>query len=167
MDEPQNQPGQEPNDEQDVDAQSGDREQHDQQADGSTDRERQLSAEARRYRLAASEARARIKELEDQGKTEMQRVQDENAANAKRAEIAEAKALRLEVAAEFGIPSQHVKRLAGDTRAELVEDAKALAKEFGIDPNDGSERPNFSSGVRRPVQRPKTMNDVIRQAAGR
>ena len=97
----------------------------------------------------------------------MQRVQEENAVNAKRAEIAEHKALKLEVATEFGIPAQHVKRLAGDTRAELVEDAKALAKEFGIDSPNGEQRPNFSSGVRRPVQRPKTMNDVIRQASGR
>ena len=73
---------------------------------------------------------------------------------------------RLEVAAELGI-SQHASRLQGETRAELVADGRALAKEFGIDPSGDGQRPNFSSGVRRPVQRPKTMNDVIRQAAGR
>lgn len=170
MDDSPDQPGPEPNDGSNDDALGGEREQDDQQAvdDGVDPELRRARAEAKRYRLAAREAQAEAKSLRDQGKSEMQRIQDENVANAQRADLAERRALRLEVAAEFGIPSQHVKRLAGDTRAELVADAKALATEFGIDAgNGGEQRPNFSSGVRRPVQRPKTMNDVIRQASGR
>ena len=110
--------------------------------------------------------RDKTKAYEDRDKTEEQRRSDELAAASRRADQAEARLLKYEVAAELGI-SQHAGRLQGDTREALVADAKALAKEFGIDPSNGAERPNFSSGVRRPVQRPKTMNDVIRQAAGR
>ena len=160
---PQNQPGQEPTD----DAEDGGREQDDQQADEGVSPEiRKLRAEAKRLRLERNELRDKTKAYEDRDKTEDQRRADELAAATRRAEQAESQLLRVEVAAQAGIP-QHAARLRGDTREALVADAKALAKEFGIDSPNGEPRPNFSSGVRRPVQRPKTMNEVIRQAAGR
>lgn len=161
--EPENEPGQEPNDD---DAPGGGREQDDQHADDGVDPEiRRLRAEAKRLRLERNELRDKTKRYEDRDKTEEQRRSEELSTATRRAEAAESRLLRFEVAAELGI-SQHANRLHGDTREALVADAKALAKEFGIDAN-GSQSPSFSSGVRRPVQRPKTMNDVIRQAAGR
>lgn len=126
-----------------------------------------LRGEAKKTRLERNELRGRVREFEDRDKSEEQRRQEQSAAAEKRAADAEARLLQYEVAAEFGI-SKHAGRLKGDTREALVEDAKALQKEFGLsDADNGAGRPDFSSGVRRPVRRPPTMNDVIRQAAGR
>ena len=164
--EPENTPGQEPNDD---DAPGGAREQDDQHADDGVDPEvRRLRAEAKRLRLERNELRDKTKAYEDRDKTEEQRRSEELATATRRAEQAEMRLLRFEVAAELGI-SQHAGRLQGDTREALVADAKTLAKEFGLDAaGSGSQAPNFSSGVRRPVQRPaQTMNDVILRASGR
>ena len=137
----------------------------DEHADEGLDPEiRKLRAEAKRLRLERNEARDRAKQYEDRDKTDGQRRAEELATATARAERAETRLLKYEVAAELGI-SQHAGRLHGDTREELVADAKALTKEFGLS-SDG-QRADFSSGVRRPVQRAKTMNDIIRQAAGR
>jgi ribosomal protein S20 len=131
------------------------------------DEVRRLRNEAKKARLERNDLRTRVKDYEDRDKSEEQRRQDELAAASGRADRAERELLRFQVAAELGI-SQHAGRLQGDTREALVEDAKSLAAEFGIDtPDGGGGRANFAGGVRRPVQRPKTMNDVIRQAAGR
>ena len=160
------QSGQEPNDD---DALGGGRETDDQHGDdGSVDPEiRKLRAEAKRLRLERNELRDKTKAYEDRDKTEQQRRDEELASLSTRADRAERALLKYEVAAEQGI-SQHASRLQGDTREALVEDAKKLAQEFGLPPGNGSEqRANFSSGARRPVQRPRTMNDVIAQAAGR
>jgi hypothetical protein len=127
---------------------------------------RRLRAEARKSRLERNDLRGKVKGFEDRDKSDEQRRQEQMSAAERRADEAVARLLRYEVAAELGI-SQHAGRLHGDTREALVEDAKALRKEFGIDDTGNGGRPDFSSGVRRPVQRPKTMNDVIRQAAGR
>lgn len=155
--------GQEPDD----DALAGAREQDDSQTDDANDRERQLRAEAKRYRLELRDAQAKLKERDDREKTELQRLQDEVQAATKRAEVAEMAALKARVAAKYGIPPEDAHRLQGDSPEEVDADGKALAKRWGASPPNGDERPDFSSGVRRPVQRPKTMNDLIRQAAGR
>jgi hypothetical protein len=160
------QAGQEPDDD---DALGGSRETDDQHGDdGSVDPEiRKLRAEAKRLRLERNDLRDKTKAYEDRDKTEQQRREEELASASTRAERAEHELLRHQVAAELGIP-QHASRLHGETREALVEDAKKLAQEFGLRPGNGPEqRADFSSGARRPVQRPKTMNDLIAQAAGR
>lgn len=160
--------GLEPNDDETL---GGSREQDDQHGDddGVSPEIRRLRAEAKRLRLERNEARERAKTFEDRDKTEEQRRQEELSTATSRADAAERRLLRYEVAAELGIPSSLAGRLQGDTRAELVEDAKALAKEFGIDTTgNGGTPPGFSSGVRRPVPKGKqTMNDVILRASGR
>ena len=168
MADPLNPEGETPNDD-DADALGGGREQDSQRADDGDDPEvRKLRAEARRYRLERNDAQAKLKERDDRDKTELQRLQDEAQAATRRAEAAELAALKGTTAAQYGIPSEDAHRLQGDTREALVEDAKAFAKRLGLDgTGNGGGKPDFSSGVRRPVQRPKTMNDVIRQAAGR
>ena len=127
---------------------------------------RRLRAENRKRRHGEREAIARAKRYEDRDKTDEQRRQDELDTERTARRVAEAKALRYEVAAEEGITGDDVRWLQGDTREELVKNAKALAKRLGVS-TDGGQRADFSSGVRRPVQRAKTMNDLIRQAAGR
>jgi hypothetical protein len=173
---PQDPPGQEPND--DDPPGGGQGQTPNQRADDgddglgalpqtAQDEIRRLRGEARKSRLERNELRDKVKGFEDRDKSEEQRRQEQAAAADRRAADAEARLLKYEVAAELGI-SQHAGRLHGDTREALVEDAKALRKEFGLsDTNNGDGKPDFSSGVRRPVQRPKSMNDVIRQAAGR
>ena len=137
----------------------------DQRGDEGLDPEkRRLSAEAKKWRLRARELEAVNKELTDREKSELQRV-TERAEAAETALASEtAKNLRFEIAAEHGIASGDVQFLNGTTRDELVKSAKALSKRLGP---DGNDRPDFSSGVRRPVQRPKTMNEVILRASGR
>ena len=170
MADPLNPEGETPT-EDEADALGGGREQDDQRADDGEDPEvRKLRAEASEgYRLQAeTDAQAKLKQRDDRDKTELQRLQEEAQAATRRADAAELAALKGTTAAQYGIPSEDAHRLQGDTREALVEDAKAFAKRLGLDgTGNGGGRPDFSSGVRRPVQRPKTMNDVIRQAAGR
>ena len=135
----------------------------DQRGDEGQDPEkRRLSAEAKKWRLRARELEAANKDLTDREKSEMQRLSERLEVAEKRAEVA----LRFEIAAEHGIAGGDVQFLNGSTREELAKSAKALAERLGQSDN-GQQRADFSSGVRRPVQRPKTMNDIIRQAAGR
>ena len=151
----------------DDDALGGGRETDGQQADDGVDPEiRKLRAEAKRLRLERNDLRDKTKAYEDRDKTEQQRQQEQLASVSTRAERAEHELLRYQVAAELGIP-QHASRLHGDTRDALVEDANKLAQEFGLQPDGGQQRADFSSGARRPVRRPRTMNEVIAQAAGR
>ena len=174
MVDPDEQQGQGPEDEVSLDASQGQTPDQDADDDGlgglsaadAQDEIRKLRAEARKRRHSERLALARVKEFEDRGNSEEQRRQEELAVATARAERAETRLLRFEVAAEEGITGDDVQWLQGDTREELVKNAKALAKRFGLSDN-GQQRADFSSGVRRPVQRPKTMNDIIRQAAGR
>jgi hypothetical protein len=140
----------------------------DQRGDEGQDPEkRRLSAEAKKWRLRARELEATNKDLTDREKSELQRLTERLEIAEKRAEAEAAKNLRFEIAAEHGIASGDAMQfLHGDTREELTKNAKAFVERFGPSGN-GQQRADFSSGVRRPVQRPKTMNDIIRQAAGR
>ena len=99
--------------------------------------------DAERKSRAAAEKRAkdleaRIKEFEDKDKTEAQKAADAKAEADKRAETAEAKALRLEVAFEKGLTPKQAKRLTGSTREELEADADELLEDFK--PSDDKDR---------------------------
>jgi hypothetical protein len=112
--------------------------------------------------------RDRAKQLEDQGKTEEQRLRDSEAAARAEAATERAKAQKFEVAAEVGLPLSLAKRIQGGNREEMVEDAKTLLGSIGTGASDNGGHTDFHGGVRGPaVGRPKTMNDLIRQAAGR
>lgn len=78
----------------------------------------------------AAAARKKVKEYEDQGKSETQRLNDDLAAQRKRADEAETKALRLEVAAAKGLNAAQAKRLVGSTREELEQDADEILEAF-------------------------------------
>ena len=127
---------------------------------------RRLRGENRAVRRERNTYRDRAKQLEDEGKTEEQRRADNEAAAIRRADAAEARALRFEVAAEVGLPLSLAKRIQGENREEMIEDAKELTRTVGAPDNGGQT--DFHGGVRGAgVARPKTMNDLIRQAAGR
>lgn len=77
-----------------------------------------------------ADAAKRLKELEDADKTELQRATDTATAEKKRADAAEAKALKYEVAAELGIKAKHMKYLHGATKEEIEESAKGILEDF-------------------------------------
>ncbi len=87
------------------------------------DRERAARREAEKQ---AKELEERLKAIEDKDKSEVERLTAKTAAAEKRADEAEAKALRLEVAAEKGVKA---KWLSGSTREEL----EAAADEYLAD----------------------------------
>lgn len=144
------------------------------------DKERDARRDAERR---ATEARRRIAELEDAGKSDTERL----AAQLKRAqtevdehrtrvtdlerEIArrDLDALKLQVASEASLPPSAAHRLHGDDLRTLRKDAEALAKELGV----GAGQPVGSFGIGRGGNssgsrgREPDMNSLIRGAAGR
>lgn len=92
-----------------------------------------LDAERREKRAAekrAAELEARLKEFEDRDKTESTRAIERAEAAEKAAAAAEARALRLEIAAEKGLTPAQAKRLVGENREELEADADELLETF-------------------------------------
>jgi hypothetical protein len=79
-----------------------------------------------------AELEAKVKETEDAEKSELQRLQDKVDELTKRAEAAEAKAHRYEVAAEKGLTPAQARRLVGATKEELEADADAMVEELGL-----------------------------------
>ena len=96
-----------------------------------------LRAEAANYRKEAranAQAAARLKEIEDAQKTEAQRAAEELAEVTRRAEEAELRAMRIEVAAAKGLTPAQAKRLVGSSREELEADADEIIADFGSRP---------------------------------
>jgi hypothetical protein len=97
--------------------------------------QRALREERRKAREAAKERdalQARLKEYEDRDKTEQQRLTESQAAAEQRAQAAELRAARLEVAHEKGLTPAQAKRLVGTTREELEADAEEVLKDFPV-----------------------------------
>lgn len=73
---------------------------------------------------------ARLKEIEDKDKSEVQKLTDEVAALRKTATDHETKALRAEVAMAKGLSAAQAKRLVGTTKEELEADADEVLEAF-------------------------------------
>lgn len=113
-------------------------------------------AKALRARLQAAEAKAaRLDALEDEKKTDAEKLTERITAAEARATEAEARALRAEVAADKGLTPAQAKRLVGTTKEELEADADELLSSFK--PADDTE-----PGVRRPKEtlRPGAVPDA-------
>ena len=101
-----------------------------------------LDAERRNAKAAARERdalAAKLKEHEDRDKSESQRLTERAETAEKAVAAAEARALRLEVAAEQGLTLAQAKRLVGVSRDELEADAKELLATFPAAPVVESE----------------------------
>lgn len=112
--------------------------------------------------------RGEVQKLQDKDKSEAQRLQDERDRATARADSAESRLTRFEVAAERGIPARLANRLQGQTREELERDADRLKQDFGLD-GDGGEggarrASDFDAGVRNSGSKPAGMNEIIRAA---
>lgn len=86
---------------------------------------------------ANAAAAKRLAEIEEQGKSETQRLTDATTAAEQRAADAELRALRLEVGADKGLTPKQARRLVGTTREELETDADELLTDFGPSDTDG------------------------------
>lgn len=96
-----------------------------------------------------ADAAKRLAELEEQDKTEVQRLTDASQAAQDRADKAERELLRLRVASRKGLTEAQAKRLQGDTEDELEADAEELLASFT--PAEG-DKPDLS---RRPAEKLK------------
>lgn len=101
-------------------------------------------ADLRREREARQALEAKVREFDDKGKSESERLTARLADAEKRAETAEGKALRFEVASAKGLTHAQAKRLVGSTKDELEADADELLETFG-----GTDR---KAPTRRPVE---------------
>lgn len=96
-------------------------------------------------------AARKAKELEDAGKSDAERLTGEVKTHQTRAEAAEARAMRLEVALSKGLTATQAKRLVGATVEELEADADELLASFGGGKNDKDDERKAPAG--RPVER--------------
>lgn len=91
---------------------------------------KQKAREQEQRAKANAEAATKLAQYEDRDKTEAQRLAERAEAAEKRAAETEARALRLEIAAEKGLTPAQAKRLVGSTREELESDADDLLEHF-------------------------------------
>ena len=115
---------------------------------------------ARKHESAAktnSDAAKKLAEIEDQGRSELEKLTARaEQAERERAE-ATARALRLDVAFEKGLTPAQAKRLVGATREELEADADEILRDFPALKPDGRPKGDADQGVRRsaPPSNPK------------
>ncbi len=122
-------------------------------------------AAARKANKELAAATARLQQLEDANKSDLQRATDRAEAAEGRAATAELRALKVEVAAAKGLPAGMAARLTGSTREELEADAGELAGLIkpAAGGGGGSRRdPDQGRGSGHQVA-PGDMNALIRQ----
>lgn len=95
----------------------------------------------------AEKARLKLKEIEDAGKSETQRVTEERDSLKGELTAAQVVALRYEIALDKGIPKSIATRLQGSTREEMEADAEDLLKTLG-DAGNGRKTPRFDGGAK-------------------
>lgn len=100
------------------------------------ERKRRIAAEKQAKDLAD-----RLQALEDKDKDEVTRSTEAASAAQKRAEEAEARALRLEVAFAKGLSPAQAKRLVGSSQEELEADADDLLETFKAPEPAGGDKP--------------------------
>lgn len=109
---------------------------------------------ARKHEAAAkanADAAKRLTEIEDQGKSELEKLTARaEQAERERAEVT-GRALRLEVAFEKGLTPQQAKRLVGASREELEADADEILRDFPALKPDGRPRGDAGLGPRPPA----------------
>lgn len=138
-----------------------------------------LRAVARKWQSRAEKDARRVRQLEtqlaqieDQGKSELQRaIERADAAERARGE-AELRSLRVDVAARKGLPPGMAARLKGTTEDELETDADELVKLLGKDSSEGDKPgprrdPDQGKGNGSSATPGGEMNDWMRRAAGR
>ena len=141
--------------------------------DATTDAQEADGDEAEDWRsnFDPKKAEQRINKLQSEAKNLRERAKtaEQKAAGAdekdKQISKLEAKTLRYEVGYELGLPRELVGRLQGNTRDELIEDAKALIELVGRPKAPAARKPvEALRGGGRPEQQPEE-RDVRKLAA--
>jgi membrane protein involved in colicin uptake len=112
----------------------------------------------------AEDLARRLQAIEDRDKTETQKLAEAKTAAEREAATAKQELMRYRVAAAKKLPAALADRLKGSTEDEMTEDADRLLEVFGE--RQRSQVPSYDGGVRQ-TARPASMNDLIRQTAGR
>lgn len=143
---------------------------------GSTEVPPEVKAALKKANKEAETLRHKLKEYEDAEKSEQGKLNERVSTAEKRADDAEARALRLEVASEKSLTKAQAKRLVGSTQEELEADADELLETFGVkkSEDDGKEsrRPkeklhSGASAKEEPEQSPDELADaVLKQSRG-
>jgi hypothetical protein len=131
---------------------------------------RQLRREAAQSRNRLAEFEEKVQEYEERDKTEAQRLSERIETAEKRANDAETKLLRFEIAAERGLDAKAASFLTGTTREELELRAEELETLLG-ESSKGKPATDFSRGARQPVREKgtpeKEHNDLLLRALAR
>jgi len=127
-----------------------------------------LRKEASETRKRLEAATARLQEIENEGKSESEKLQARAAESERRASEAEAKLLRVEVAASRNFQAAAIPLLGGVTREEIEASADAL--EAFVKANE-TTAPGFDGGARQTPEATKTPeeahNQLLLRALGR
>lgn len=100
-------------------------------------------AAALRKRLQAAESR--VKEFEDANKSDTDKLTERATASEKRAETAEHKLLRLQIALEKGLTVKQANRLVGSSQEELEADAEDMLADLAEASGDQTTKPRVST----------------------
>jgi hypothetical protein len=127
-----------------------------------------MRAALRKANREAADSRAKLKALEDVGKSELDKLRDDNQRLARELGDALGRADRFEVAIAKGLNASQAKRLVGATRDELEADADEIIEAFpatsGSPPPSRRPAPNLRGGTE-PNEEPDEM-DPAKLAAG-
>lgn len=93
---------------------------------------------------------ARLDELEAANATEVEKANKKVTTEKERADAAEAKLLRFEVAAEKEVPADYLDLLVGNTRDELEAKAEKIVQ-LVKSRNESNDPPDFNGGAREPA----------------
>ena len=104
-----------------------------------------LQTERDREAAARKAAEAKVKEHDDAKLSETERLENERDSHKTLADQRARTVDQYEVAAEVGLPLTWAKRLVGDDRAALLEDAKAMKADLD-EKSKGSPKPDPSQG---------------------
>lgn len=127
-----------------------------------------MKAQRNAAQTELKKAQAALKEIEDRGKSEAEKVAERLAVAEKTAAEATAKALRLEVAAAKGLTAKQAARLVGATREELEADADELLADFPATPatpTKATPKPDPSQGPKHPApKRAGSLSEAVAAA---
>lgn len=107
---------------------------------------KKLREEAAASRVALREAESKIRDFENQGKTELERLQEQLAEANKTASVASLEALRYKAAANKNVPLTQAHRLTGSTLEELEADAESFLADLSAKPV------SFDAGAKKPAE---------------
>lgn len=109
---------------------------------------------AKKHENEAKKLRKERDDLDNAGKSELEKAADRATDAEKRASASEARALRLEIAAEKGLSAKQAGRLVGESREDLEADADSLLEEFGGKPTPGGRPTENLRGGNEPDDEP-------------